>query len=86
MRAALTGNEFQCFREAGLFDDMPDDDAMTWWDKIAALTRGTVDQEKMERARMAERLSLEHERVRLSGLGISLEPKWMALEDKRAWL
>lgn len=81
VRAALTGNEFQCFREAGLFDDTPDEDTIAWWDKIAALMRGTADQEKMQRARLAERLSLEHERARLAGLGIAREPKWMALED-----
>lgn len=81
VRAALTANEVQCFREAGLFSNTPDDDAIIWWDKIAALMRGTADQEKMERARLAERLSLEHERARLAGLGIAREPKWMALED-----
>lgn len=81
VRAALTGNEVQCFREAGLFDESPDDDAITWWDKTAALMRGTVDAEKMDRARLAERLSIAHERKRLSELGIEREPKWMALED-----
>lgn len=81
VRAALTGNEMQCFREAGLFDDTPDDDAIAWWDKIAALMRGTVDAEKMERARLAERLSLAYERERLAELGIVHEPRWMALED-----
>lgn len=81
VRAALTGNEIQCFREAGLFDSTPDDDAIAWWDKIAALIRGTVDTEIMERARLAERLSLAYERARLADLGIDQEPRWMALED-----
>ncbi|WP_171136799.1 DUF3883 domain-containing protein [Ruegeria sp. HKCCC1038] len=81
VRTALTTDEAQCFREAGLFEHSPDDDAIAWWDKIAALIRGAVDAEKMERARLAERLSLQHEKQRLASLGIEREPKWMSLED-----
>ena len=81
LRAALNSNEVQCFRESGLFDDEPDDDAIRWWDEVAALMRGEADTEKMERARHAERLSLNYERDRLGDLGIDREPRWVSLED-----
>ncbi len=81
LRRALEDNESQCFREAGLFDSVPDDSVVEWWDRVAALTRGASDAEKMKRARLAERLSLKHERKRLKSLKIHKEPKWVALED-----
>lgn len=81
VRAALNEDEIQCFREAGLFEDMPDDDVVSWWDSLAAFVRGTAEAERMERARQAERLSLEHERKRLADIGIDREPKWMSLGD-----
>ena len=71
----------QCFREAGLFDGVPDDDVLAWWDHLANLARGTVDAEKMKRARHAERLSLEFELNRTRSLGIAKTPRWVALED-----
>lgn len=81
LRNSLSDNEVQCFREAGLFDQQPDDDVVEWWDRITALIRSTMDTEKMERARLAERLSLEYERNRLEALGIVKEPQWVSLED-----
>lgn len=81
VRSALEQNQIQCLREAGLFDPVPDAETVAWWDEIAGLVRGTVDTEKMIRAREAERLSLEHERARLKSLGISKEPEWVSLED-----
>lgn len=81
LRSELGENEVQCIREAGLFDEIPDDDAIEWWDRVAALMRGAADIKKMERVRLAERLSLEHERERLKSLGIVREPQWVSLED-----
>ena len=81
LRGALSDDEVQCFREAGLFDEKPDDDAVRWWDRITALMRCANDTKKMERARIAERLSLEYERSRLEALGIVREPQWVSLED-----
>lgn len=43
--------------------------------------RGAVDAERLVRAREAERLSLDYERKRLKGLGITLDPRWVAIED-----
>ena len=81
VKSALGEDEAQCLREGGLFDDEPDDEAIEWWDRMAAITRGSSDAEKMKRARLAERLSLEHERARLVHLAIEREPRWVALED-----
>lgn len=81
VKAVLNQDQIQCFREAGLFDAVPDASVLTWWDEIGAAARSTVDVERMLRARQAERLSLEYERVRLQRLRISLEPEWVSLED-----
>ena len=81
LRVALTDDQMQCFREAGLFAEVPDDDALAWWDQLADLMRGTADSEKMRRARHAERLSFDFEVNRTKSLGISKTPKWVALED-----
>lgn len=81
LRAALGDDQAQCFREAGLFDAIPDYETLMWWDSLAGLMRGEADAEKMRRARHAERLSLEYERSRLQTLGICEAPSWVALED-----
>ena len=81
LRGALDDDKTQCFRQAGLFDDVPDADALEWWDRLADLTRGASDAEKMKRARRAERLSLDFELGRMKSLGISRVPRWVALED-----
>ena len=81
LRGALDDDQTQCFRQAGLFDETPDADTLEWWDRLADLTRGASDAEKMKRARHAERLSLDFELSRLKCLGISRTPRWVALED-----
>ena len=81
VKSALGEDEAQCLREGGLFDDEPDDEAIEWWDRMAAITRGSSAAGRMKRARLTERLSLKHERTRLVRLGIEREPRWVALED-----
>lgn len=80
-RAVLDEDQQQCLREAGLFDAVPAPDIVAWWDDIASFVRGTIDTERMARAREAERLSLELERERLRKLGINQQPEWVSLED-----
>ena len=74
LRIALADDQVQCFREAGLFDEVPDDDALAWWDRLAGLMRGQADSEKMRRARHAEQLSFEFEVDRTQSLGIARIP------------
>ncbi len=81
LRVALGDDQVQCLRQAGLFEDVPDKAALAWWDHLANLVRGATEAERMKRARHAERLSLEFELSRLNRLGISRNPRWVALED-----
>lgn len=81
LRGALHDDQTQCFRQAGLFDEMPDADALDWWDRLADLMRSATDSERMKRARHAERLSLKFEIDRLKHLDVSQRPRWVALED-----
>lgn len=80
----LSRDEAQCFREAGLLIDPPTLEIIAWWDRVAAAARAAADQIKLERARIAERLSLEYEVKRLISLGIERKPIWMSVEDNTA--
>jgi len=81
VRAALGQDQAQCFRDAGLFDLLPDEGVVSWWDELASTVRGLADTERVANGREAERLSFEHERERLKRLKIDGEPSWVALED-----
>ena len=81
LRNALGEDQAQCFRQAGLFEEVPDDEVLEWWDRWADSMRGSAGAERMKRARYAERLSLEHEHSRLRRLGVSENPRWVALDD-----
>jgi hypothetical protein len=80
----LSRDEMQCFREAGLLIDPPTPDVIEWWDRVNGNTRLAGEQIKLERARAAERLSLEHESKRLAALGIPHKPQWISIEDNTA--
>lgn len=84
LATALTQDELQTFRSAGLFDEKPSLAVVEWWDALASLMRTADDERKNAQGRHGERLSLEYERERLAGLGISEEPKWVALDDNSA--
>lgn len=80
----LSRDEVQCFRSAGLLEDPPTNDIISWWDHVAATARLRSDQEKMVRARAAEQMSLKYEAGRLAKLGINMPPVWMSIEDNTA--
>src|SRR5207247_1924582 len=61
----LSRDETQCFRSAQLIETSPTDDIVEWWDRLVGLLRLETDQQKLARARNAERLTLQHERRRL---------------------
>ena len=84
LAVALTQDELQTFRSAGLFDDKPPSEVVEWWDSFATLMRTTDDERKSAQGRHGERLSLNYERERLASLGIAEEPKWVALDDNSA--
>jgi hypothetical protein len=57
---------------------------VTWWDTVTGLARLLTDIEKMEQARKAEQLTMDHETKRLVGLGINKSPEWKGLDDNFA--
>lgn len=69
------------FSQAKLLGEPPDDAEIEWWDRLQARVRNIGDEEKMERARISEKLSLDREAELLKKLGISGRPIWIAIED-----
>lgn len=80
----LDPNDQDVFAAAGLMENPTPLPVVTWWDSISGYTRLVTDQQKMEQGRAAEVLTLEHERKRLEGLGIDLEPEWPGFDDNFA--
>lgn len=81
----LVGDEYRdvksLFRQARLLDDPPTILDIEWWDYVSGRVRLESDRIKLERARIAEGLTLELESKRLKQQGITTEPRWMAIED-----
>jgi len=80
----LERDEAQCFMSAGLLEDPPSSEVITWWDRIAAQTRMLTDESKLMQAREAEKRSLAYEATRIASLGIERGPVWMSIEDNTA--
>jgi len=80
----LDRNDQDVFAAAGLMEDPPPLNVVTWWDAVSGYTRLLTDREKMEQGRAAEILTLEHERKRLKEIGIELDPKWPGFDDNFA--
>jgi hypothetical protein len=80
----LSRDEVQCFREAMLLSQPAEDDVIDWWDLLASNARQIADLEKLFRARQAEMLSLQYEKLRLARLGINKDPEQTYLEDNTA--
>ena len=80
----LNPNDRDIFAAAGLMEDPTPLHVVTWWDSVSSYARLLTDQEKMERGRTAEILTLEYERERLKVLGINIEPKWPGFDDNFA--
>jgi hypothetical protein len=70
----------QCFRLGGLLEST--DDAHEWWLAAARWRRSRRDERKRTAGLAAEKRSLEIERGRLAGTGLSV--KWVAVEDSTA--
>lgn len=84
LATALTQDELQTFRSAGLFDEEPSLTVVEWWDAFAARMRALADEKLNAQGRHAEMLSLDYERKRLASLGIEESPRWIAVEDNGA--
>lgn len=81
---ALTLDETQCFRSASLLQDPPATEIYQWWDHLAGLRRAAENAALAEQGREAERWSLSYEFNRLKKLGITAQPRWIAIEDNSA--
>lgn len=81
---ALTPDEFQTFRSAGLFNEQPSHEVVQWWDSLAEKVRRGDAERRTDQGRYAETLSLNYERERLRSCGIEKQPKWIALDDNLA--
>lgn len=78
VRNALTRNEYQVFRNAELFKEIPSIEIITWWDTIANKFRtSSIDNSYRE----AEFRTLELEREFLREAQCPHEPSWVALDD-----
>lgn len=84
LATALTTDELQTFRSAGLMEVPPPDAVVHWWDALAAEMRLIADEQRMSQGRYGEQLSLRHEQDRLLSLGVHELPKWIAIEDNTA--
>lgn len=84
LRSALSSNEEQCFEAAELFSGMPDSAALDWWDSLAQSVRADEDSKRLLQGREAEQLTIAYETERLSSLGITTPPRWIALDDNSA--
>lgn len=80
----LDPNDQDVFAAAGLMEDPTPLQVVTWWDTVSGYARLMSDQEKMEQGRFAEMLTLDHERARLSTIGIDKEPEWPGFDDNYA--
>lgn len=81
LKAAEFRDVRSLFRQARLLDEPPDDDDIAWWDGLQSHVRSQQSVEIMRRARIAEQLTLNHERELLRKAGIDRTPRWMAIED-----
>jgi hypothetical protein len=81
---SLAQNERDVFAAAGIAKDPPLLSAVLWWDTVVGFARLVTDMEKMEQARKAELLTLDHESKRLTSLSIDKVPEWKGLDDNFA--
>jgi len=84
LATALSTDELQTFRAAGLMQSPPDPDVVSWWDVLAADARTAADEKLTAQGRYAEQLSLSFEKARLKELAIHEAPRWIAVEDNGA--
>lgn len=81
-RSSMPPGVRQCLTFAQVLGDLPDDDAVRWWDALVGAQRESKDLVLKERGREGERLTLYFETERLHSLGIAHKPRWMALDDE----
>jgi hypothetical protein len=81
---SVSENVVAVLSNCGLLDDPPSDDVITWWDYLTERARADLNLDRVDTGRQGERLSLEWEVQRLSSLGMTMTPKWIAAQDSYA--
>ncbi|WP_224483471.1 DUF3883 domain-containing protein [Robertkochia aurantiaca] len=71
----LPANPKQCFKEAGLMDDMSDE-LIKIWDRLSLSSRNYTNHQLLEIGREGEKLSVQYERQRTGK-----KPFWQAIES-----
>jgi hypothetical protein len=79
--AGLPSDAAECLRRCEVLDAQPDPEALRWFDRLASLARGEVEQRRMDAAREAERRSFELESARLDSDRVGPRVVWVALDD-----
>ena len=74
----LPADALQCFKEAGLFEQLSDE-IIGFWDKLALAYRNHSQKKMTEIGRVGEKLSFEYERNRTGRI-----PLWQAVESNLA--
>lgn len=77
-------NDRDIFVAAGLQNEPPPPNVVSWWDSVSCFARLITDLEKMAQARAAEQLTIDHEIKRLKEIGIDKPPIWKGLDDNFA--
>lgn len=72
----MSKDEKACFMEGNLLSDNPSLTTVEWWDKLAALIRKDLDDEKTSIGRIGERLTIGYERTRTLK-----EPYWISIDS-----
>ena len=80
----LDVNDQDVFAAAGLMENPIPHHVVTWWDAVSGHARLMADQAKMEQGRIAELMTIDFERQRLSAIGIDKEPEWPGFDDNFA--
>lgn len=80
----LVADDVDVFTAAGLMLDPPLLSVVSWWDEVVGHAKLKFEIEKMEQARLAEKLSIDSEIARLKDLGLDLLPDWIGLDDNFA--
>lgn len=80
LTSVLSQDEWQVFKNAKLLDDIPNENAIKWWDYFKSLNRSNNDQLKVKQGRLAERWTMVLEQEYILENCPKKKPKWVALE------
>lgn len=77
----LTINEKQCFKNAGLIEELPTKEAIEWWDSIKETLRDKDKNKKIKIGRLAEEMSFYYEKEKLKKYELNHKVIWKSAYD-----